>query len=191
MQKYKRIKSLVISHLKVSNLDFLLLFPNLESVQFYGCTIADYTTLRKVSKLKFLFFNTIRTSNDNFNFLSHGFENLEWLSISYCPKFEVFPNLSVCKNLKMLEIRRCKSLIEVQNIRKIPNLEGISFSVYNKLDPADLEFIIQMPDLKLISCYFPIQKQEQLFNELCLKHGKTKDYDLVNDKDSPKFVRKT
>ncbi|MFK8265370.1 leucine-rich repeat domain-containing protein [Capnocytophaga cynodegmi] len=190
MQKHKRLKSLCISHLKAKNLDFLLLMPNLEHVEFRGCTINDYSALRKIPKLKNLCFNTVRKDNNNFNFLNEGFENLEWLEFAYCPKFEVFPDLSACKNLQMLEIRRCKNLNDFRNIKTIPNLIGIGFSVYTKHQPSDLEFIAQIPHLKMVSCWFSTKKQKQEFDDLCKKHGKLEEYILINDKNSPKFMKR-
>jgi hypothetical protein len=169
LAKLRDQQVLTLSGVRADSLDFLANWTKLRSLRFYGCIVGDYSALARLKRLDDLFLNGIRTRTADLTFLGQ-LTRLENLGIAGVPHLTAFPDLSRCTRLKRLSIHGCKRLCDLSSIVQIPNLE--SFGITGTLvQPADLEPIMAMPTIKLMSGAFGRVKLNAEFRMLMAKHG--------------------
>ena len=171
LAKLRDQQVLTCTSLRADSLDFLADWSNLRSLRMHGCKIGDYSALAKLKRLSHLFLNGVRSRTPDLSFLGR-MTPLTDLGIVGVPHLTAFPDLSRCTRLKRLSIYSCKRLSDLSAVLRIPNLESFQI-VCTPQEPADLEPIMAMPKMKVMSGAFGRAKKDAEFHLLLAKHGLT------------------
>lgn len=171
IKKHKNCKAIALWRTKHKDLTFLQILSKLNSLEFYSSQIESFDALININTLESLFLNGIKNHED-LSFINQ-LTQISTLDLLYLPKLEKFPDLSNCKKLTKIMLWNCKKLVEIDALKKIPNIEEIRF-VDTPQEPNDLEFLIALDNVKYISAQFGSNKANKQFEDLLAKYGKTK-----------------
>ncbi|WP_348800284.1 hypothetical protein [Flavobacterium adhaerens] len=170
IKKHKNSTEIGLWHTKNKNLDFLQILNKLKAVDFYGIHTENFEAMATIETLERVFLNNIKNHNQ-LSFLG-SLKQIQELDLLYLSKLEKFPDLSNCQNLKSIRIMNCKKLTNIENLAFVPNLEEINI-IETPQTPEDLEFLIQLPNIKYCSAQFGKNKLNSQFEKLLMKYGKT------------------
>jgi hypothetical protein len=168
LHKEKDCIAVAIWNIKVDSLAFLIPLTKLKHLELYGCTIADYSDPTALRSLQSLFLNGV--TNTDLKFIG-SLPALRELSLLYLRSFTKLPNLSTCKKLSTVKLWNCKQLRDISSLKKVSSLKALHV-VDVPQSPKDLEPIIKMPSVKIVSAEFGNTKLNDEFKALVAKHKK-------------------
>jgi hypothetical protein len=168
LQQTTDCETLAIWNLKLPSLEFLSSVPTLRSVELYAGSVADYSVLPKLPKLKVLFLNGV--GNVDLAFVS-DMKQLRKLSLLYLRKFKALPDLRKCRALAHVMLWNCKQLTNVTSLAHAPALAALEI-LDTPQQPKDLEFVIKKSTVKTVAAQFGSSKLNLEFDGLLEKHGK-------------------
>ena len=171
IKKHNRYKAIDFWDCHLKNLDCILPLRKLETFCQYGGSVADYSALEHVPTLGELFLNSINQYGD-LSFV-RPLAQINRLNLLYLNRLIVFPDLSTHTALRYVRIWDCKRLTDLRALATIPNLREVHI-LGTPHAPADLEFLLQLDNLKVLNATFGTVRDNKRMNELLQHYGKLK-----------------
>ena len=121
ISSFKNLVTLAFYGIDLKNLDFLKGLP-LKSFTSRGTGIKDFTALGEIKTLTYI---NIRDSRiDSVDFIGK-LPNLELLCLWWFTNITSLPNFDEMKQLKYIEVFKCKRLLDIESVKRLGERCGI------------------------------------------------------------------
>ncbi len=169
IQQHTRFRAIDFWGCNLKTLDCVLPLKKLDTICFYGGSVADFSALNHLPTLSELFINSLNRYGD-LGFLI-PLTQLKRLQLLHLSKLEAFPNLSNHTQLTTIRIWDCKRLADIRALAHIPNLQELDM-LNTPHVPDDFIFLLETQNIQRISVTFGTVKENKRFAELLNHYGK-------------------